>query len=85
MSNTRTKEADHNSKPIETLFTQFRAKRSELISRIRDIDEETASLTALHPRLQQPMRLVDSLFFAAEHDDHELTKISRILSAANVK
>jgi hypothetical protein len=29
----------------------------------------------LHPRLKKPMRLVDHLHFAAEHDDHHLAKI----------
>ena len=50
-----------------------------LIDRVKNFDETTASLTALHPRLKTPMRLIDSLFFIAEHDDHELTKIRRLL------
>ena len=34
----------------------------------------------LHPRLKQPMRLVDHLYFVAEHDDHHLAKIWEMIS-----
>lgn len=81
MSNAKTTAAGHNSKPIDVLLKQFADARNKLITRVKDIDEATASLTALHPRLQTPMRLVDSLFFVAEHDDHELTKIRRLIQA----
>ena len=79
MSNSRTHESDHNAQLIHVLLKQFRESRISLISRVENMDETTACLTALHPRLQKPMRLVDSLFFAAEHDDHELTKIRNLI------
>jgi len=81
MSNAKTTAANHNSKPIDELLKQFVDARNKLITRVNDLDEATASLTALHPRLQTPMRLIDSLFFVAEHDDHELTKIRRLIKA----
>ncbi|HMK26139.1 MAG TPA: DinB family protein [Chitinophagaceae bacterium] len=81
MSNAKTTAANHNSKPIDELLKQFIDARNKLITRVNDLDEATASLTALHPRLQTPMRLIDSLFFVAEHDDHELTKIRRLIQA----
>ena len=81
MSNAKTTGANHNSKPIDELLKQFIEARNKLITRVKDLDEATASLTALHPRLQTPMRLIDSLFFVAEHDDHELTKIRRLIQA----
>ena len=81
MSNTRTHEAGHNQKPVEELLQQFADKRQTLLSRVIDIDERTASRVALHPRLQKNMRLIDSLFFAAEHDDHELSKIRGLLNS----
>ncbi len=28
------------------------------------------SISARHPRLMQPMRMIDLLYFVAEHDDH---------------
>ncbi len=81
MSNTRTTAANHNSKTTAELLKHFSGARNELIDRVKDLDETTASLTALHPRLQTAMRLVDSLFFIAEHDDHELTKIRSLIKA----
>jgi uncharacterized damage-inducible protein DinB len=79
MSNAKTTAADHNSKPVDELLKQFKDARISLINRISGFDEAMASLTALHPRLQTPMRLIDSLFFVAEHDDHELTKIRQLI------
>jgi len=79
LRNTKTHEADHNKKAIGELVDLFSSARNTLINKVKDVDEATASLTALHPRLKTPMRLVDHLFFAAEHDDHHLTKIRQLL------
>jgi uncharacterized damage-inducible protein DinB len=81
MTNAKTDSADHNKKDLEELMKQFSSARNKLIVKIENIDEATASLTALHPRLQKRMRLVDFLFFIAEHDDHHLAKISELLSS----
>lgn len=81
MSNAKTSSANHNSKSIDELLDQFKIARNNLIDRVKDLDEKMASITALHPRLLTPMRLVDSLFFVAEHDDHELTKIRLLIQA----
>ena len=79
LRNTKTHQADHNKKPINKLLEQFSSARNRLIDKVKDIDEATASLTSLHPRLKTPMRLIDHLFFAAEHDDHHLAKIRSLL------
>lgn len=34
--------------------------------------------TAAHPRLGQPMSVVDLCFFVAEHDDHHLATITEL-------
>jgi hypothetical protein len=44
----------------------------ELLARA---DAKMLSGTLLHPRLQQPMRLVDHLVFVGEHDDHHLVRM----------
>jgi uncharacterized damage-inducible protein DinB len=79
LRNIKTHEARHNEKNIIELINQFSSARNKLINKIKDVDETAASLTALHPRLLTPMRLIDSLFFVAEHDDHHLTKIRGLL------
>lgn len=80
LQNTKTNEADHNKRSAEELLQLFAGARNKLLNKIKDIDEQQAALTSLHPRLQQPMRLIDSLFFVAEHDDHHIAKIRSLLS-----
>ena len=79
MTNQRTHDAHHNEKNTAALLQEFQQVREQLIKKVESFDESTAGITALHPRLQKPMRLIDSLFFAAEHDDHELNKIRSLL------
>ena len=79
LTNTRTKEAGHNEKTLETLMLQFTRERQRLLETIYSFDRGTLALLSVHPRLQQPMRLIDSLYFVAEHDDHHIAAISTIL------
>ncbi len=79
LQNSKTNEAGHNRRTVEALLNQFSSERKKLIERVKNIDEATASLVSMHPRLHTPMRLIDSLFFVAEHDDHELGKIRRLI------
>lgn len=78
-NNTRTKEAGHNEKTLEQLVQLFSVERQKILETIYDFDETTLSLTSVHPRLQLPMRLIDSLYFVAEHDDHHISHISSLL------
>jgi hypothetical protein len=75
LQNRKTHEADHNSHPIEKILTDFRIDRRMLVERVEKIDLTLFERTLLHPRLNQPMRLVDHLYFVAEHDDHHLARI----------
>ena len=79
MSNQKTYEAGYNERPVSEIMTLFTGRRLSLLERVKDLTEEHVGRVALHPRLQKPMRLVDSLYFAAEHDDHELTKMRGLL------
>ena len=86
MENRKTNEADHNSKPIERILQQFRESRERFVGRLELLSEAEIALVSLHPRLGQPMRLVDMAYFVAEHDDHHLARIrelSRLLLASN--
>jgi uncharacterized damage-inducible protein DinB len=78
-SNKKTEIADHNKKTFHELITDFVNERKSILERIYFFDEETLGKTALHPRLKTPMRLIDSLYFVAEHDDHHLAIISNLL------
>ncbi len=78
MTNRKTWEADHNRRPIEELLAGFRHERERFVARLDTWDEGLVSLTALHPRLHQPMRVLDMAFFTAEHDDHHLTRMTEL-------
>lgn len=76
MKNRKTEEARHNSKSLDTLLLQFRNGRTHFVERLSVANHETVSV---HPRLKQPMRLVDMAFFVAEHDDHHIAFIRRLI------
>jgi uncharacterized damage-inducible protein DinB len=75
LQNRKTHEADHNARRLEEILAGFRKARTLLVERIEILDPVMYSRTALHPRLKTPMRLVDHLYFVAEHDDHHLAQI----------
>jgi uncharacterized damage-inducible protein DinB len=75
LTNRKTHEANHNAQPLEAILAGFRKARFELVERVEKFVPGLFSRSILHPRLQQPMRLIDHLFFVAEHDDHHLARI----------
>ena len=79
LKNSKTEEAAHNDKPIDQLLQQFTVERQNILESIYGFDENALARTSIHPRLQQPMRLIDSLFFVAEHDDHHIASLSNLL------
>lgn len=79
MTNRKTFEAFHNDAATESILREFRANRMALIERLDNLGPPDFSRVALHPRLNVPMRLVDMLFFQAEHDDYHLARISELL------
>jgi uncharacterized damage-inducible protein DinB len=81
LKNRKTHEANHNARPIEQILSDFRSARLALLNRTEKSAPEFFARTMLHPRLKAPMRLVDHLFFAAEHDDHHLARIWELIHA----
>ncbi len=75
LTNRKTHEANHNARPLLEILTGFRTARLQLVERLGDLEPGHFARSMLHPRLKQPMRLVDHLFFVAEHDDHHLARI----------
>jgi hypothetical protein len=81
LSNRKTHEAQHNQRPIGEILIEFRSARIRLVSRVERIDPASFAQVLLHPRLKTPMRLVDHLYFVAEHDDHHLACIWGLIDA----
>jgi uncharacterized damage-inducible protein DinB len=81
LKNRKTDEAKHNARPMEQILTDFRAARERLLKAVGELDASLFGRAMLHPRLKVPMRLVDHLYFVAEHDDHHLARIWELVNA----
>ena len=80
LSNRKTDDADYNGRELGEILSQFRAARIKLANRAAELDSALHARVIPHPRLKQPMRFVDHLYFVAEHDDHHLAKIWELVS-----
>ena len=78
MSNRKTYDASHNNVSVTLILNAFRTARHDIVSRLESLDTAVFARAALHPRLNVQMRLVDMLFFQAEHDDYHLARISEL-------
>jgi uncharacterized damage-inducible protein DinB len=84
LTNRKTHEANHNARPVTDLLTEFRKARLRLVDRVETFAPDLFARSMMHPRLKQPMRLVDHLYFAAEHDDHHIATIWQMIGNAQV-
>lgn len=80
LSNRRTHEANHNARPLREILSHFRTARLSLADRVEKFEPGIFARSMLHPRLKQPMHLIDHLYFVAEHDDHHLARIWELVS-----
>ena len=80
LSNRKTDEAGHNQRRIDDILAEFRNARLRLVNRVSGLEAELFARSIPHPRLKTPLRLVDHLYFVAEHDDHHLARIWELIS-----
>jgi uncharacterized damage-inducible protein DinB len=78
VTNAATTDADYNSRPYQSVASAFADIRKRYVMRLEALGAAELALTALHPRLNMPMRLLDAMYFAAEHDDHHLALAERL-------
>src|ERR1700751_2463211 len=83
LSNQKTHEANHNSRPPDEILIEFRVARESLLKRVNELDSALFARAIPPPRLKVPMRLVDHLYFVAEHDDHHLAQIWKLVDAGS--
>ena len=79
VENRRTNASDHNARPTADVLAELRERRTGFVARLEACSEADWSRAALHPRLNQPMRLVDHAYFFADHDDYHLARIAELL------
>ncbi len=77
-TNRATNEANHNANALDAILSRFRRARTLWVERLDNLGDNVIERTALHPRLQKPMRTIDLVYFVAEHDDHHLAEINRL-------
>jgi uncharacterized damage-inducible protein DinB len=83
LTNRKTSEAKHNSRDLKQILVEFRAARTRLVDHVEKFPQASFAYSRLHPRLKTPMRLLDHLYFVAEHDDHHLARIWELLNAVH--
>lgn len=81
----RVAEAQFNARAARALCGSFRIARRNLVSRLETLDEAVLAVVARHPRLDRPMRVVDLMLFIAEHDDHHLVTITRLIEGSRLE
>jgi uncharacterized damage-inducible protein DinB len=82
LHNRRTHDARHNDRDPRDLIAAFRTARTEIVDRLTGWSLSELSRVSRHPRLEQPMSVVDLCFFVAEHDNHHLAAANEIVAAA---
>jgi hypothetical protein len=82
MNNLKTNQARHNEREIEELLADFRRERESLVRKFESLGEDDWGKSGIHPRLKQPMRIVDIAYFDSEHDDYHLGRIGELLRHA---
>jgi uncharacterized damage-inducible protein DinB len=78
LQNRQTDEARHNERTPEALIDGFRTARTAILGRLTAMSPAGLSRMSRHPRLEQPMSVVDLCYFVAEHDDHHLAAMEEI-------
>jgi len=78
MENKKTREAGHNRRELKHVLQDFRRERRRFVERLEALSPRELARTSVHPRLRQPMRVVDMAWFVAEHDDHHLARMTEL-------
>jgi DinB superfamily len=81
LANRRTHEARHNDRPPGDLVATFRTARMAIHARLSKMSSRDLARVSRHPRLDQPMSVVDLCYFVAEHDDHHLAAMRDIAAS----
>ncbi len=81
LKNQKTDHANYNVRLLDQILAEFRTARGSLLKRVDQLDSSLFAKAIPHPRLKTPMRLIDHLYFVAEHDDHHLARIWELINA----
>ncbi len=75
--------AAYDQLAADEVIAPLLAGRRRLVERLAPLTAADLARTSVHPRLRQPMRLLDWAWFVAEHDDHHLAHAALLLGFAD--
>lgn len=78
LNNMATEETLFNQYDIEKILSDFQQERQHTIQLLKKFKGNDFQHSLYHPRLNQPMRIIDLMYFVAEHDEHHLNQIFTI-------
>ncbi len=78
-SNSKTEDEHYNRQPLDPILQRFRVGRSIITNVLYGLPESAFEKRAIHPRMNESIRLFDYLELIAEHDDHHLAVIRELI------
>ena len=81
LTNAGTTTARHNDRSLADVLESARLARVRFLAELESLDDSLHARAATHPRLGTSLRLVDTMLFMAEHDDHHLATITELARA----
>lgn len=80
LNNTATTRSSFNKLSITELTKCFWYERIKTIDFLKSLNSDDILKSSIHPRLNQPMRVIDLMYFVAEHDQHHMNTILEIMN-----
>ena len=74
-----TDKANYDDQNIGRILSEFSKQRGSFVRRLEALKPGDFGRVALHPRLNKPMRLCDSMLFQVEHARHHLARIEELI------
>src|SRR5262249_34266956 len=68
----RTDTPSGSGETMPLLLLRLHDGRAAWVKKLETLSDDDLRRTAVHPRLHQPIRLLDWIYLVAEHDDHHL-------------
>jgi hypothetical protein len=79
LNNKKTHKAAHNERDVNDLIAELKRVREHFVKRLSELEENILTNSAIHPRLNKPMRPIDMAQFVLEHDEHHLETVKYII------
>jgi hypothetical protein len=73
--------AGYTARALGDVLEEFRLKRTYFVERVQGLDPGALRHQAQHPCRDQRMSVTDMVLYLAEHDDHHLVLMRRLLHA----